>query len=198
VTQTSFEWTDRIVAELCRLWDLGETATSAAEKLSTQFDAAITRNAVIGKIHRLRKAGHEFKREKQNLTPIAEGARATRVLQRVAQQRSERQIKEDLAIIARARQAAARAERESRRPAKVAAKPAVPAAIIDATFAKPWMARLFGECAFPIAGEGADTVSCCAQVRKGSSYCRAHHQLMFVKPTKTGNQFVKSTARIAA
>jgi hypothetical protein len=43
--------------------------------------------------------------------------------------------------------------------------------------ARPWITRVFGECAFPVGGEGADTLSCCAGTG-GESYCAHHRQVM--------------------
>lgn len=45
--------------------------------------------------------------------------------------------------------------------------------------AKPWLEREFGECAFPVAGEGIDTFSCCAPT--DGTYCPGHDALMHVK-----------------
>lgn len=53
--------------------------------------------------------------------------------------------------------------------------------MLDATHAKPWFDRAFGQCAYPISGEGADTFSCCAPTL-GHTYCRAHREVMFATP----------------
>jgi hypothetical protein len=48
---------------------------------------------------------------------------------------------------------------------------------------KPWLERRFGECAYPVSGEGAETFSCCAPVWKRTEkdgrivwlpYCEGH------------------------
>lgn len=45
---------------------------------------------------------------------------------------------------------------------------------------KPWAQRQFGECCFPVGGEGADTMSCCNPAPKSSAwnYCPAHMAVM--------------------
>jgi hypothetical protein len=43
---------------------------------------------------------------------------------------------------------------------------------------KPWLAREERECAFPIAGEGADLLSCCNPAARRSSYCPAHRAIV--------------------
>lgn len=40
-----------------------------------------------------------------------------------------------------------------------------------------WTSREFGECAFPVDGEGADTRSCCNPVKVGS-YCEGHRAVV--------------------
>jgi GcrA cell cycle regulator len=45
--------------------------------------------------------------------------------------------------------------------------------------AKPWLERQFGECAFPVCGEGADTFSCCAPTE--GTYCPGHYSLTHVR-----------------
>lgn len=44
---------------------------------------------------------------------------------------------------------------------------------------RPWLTRKFGECAYPVSGEGADVFSCCAPTSGASSYCGAHARLCF-------------------
>lgn len=52
-----------------------------------------------------------------------------------------------------------------------------PPAVVDAAKAKPWTERVFGECAFPISGQGAGTLSCCHEAND-RGYCVAHWRLM--------------------
>lgn len=54
---------------------------------------------------------------------------------------------------------------------------AAPVQEVPAT-AKPWLERVFGECAYPVCGEGADVWSCCAKVASGS-YCDGHKVIMW-------------------
>lgn len=46
--------------------------------------------------------------------------------------------------------------------------------------ARPWLERRFGECAFPVAGLGADTLSCCTDT-DGATYCAAHRKIMIAE-----------------
>ena len=54
-------WDKRRMAVLTRLWLAGETARTIAEKLG----GGVTRNAVIGKAHRLGLTGKHGSRESQ-------------------------------------------------------------------------------------------------------------------------------------
>lgn len=49
------------------------------------------------------------------------------------------------------------------------------------TSPRMWTERRPGECAYPVAGSGDTTVSCCAPVRTGP-YCDTHRARMYVAP----------------
>ena len=68
--------------------------------------------------------------------------------------------------------AAVRAQANGHRPPRVILKPRVE----DMTFAKPWTERFGGECAFPVAGSGRDTWSCCRPC--ADTYCDHHREIM--------------------
>ncbi len=44
--------------------------------------------------------------------------------------------------------------------------------------AAPWTERDPGQCAYPVSGQGADTVSCCNPAE--GEYCAGHRRIMFV------------------
>lgn len=157
-------WTDELVAKVCDLWEAGDTATTIAAKLD------ISRNAVIGKVHRLRQAGHKFKR-----LSVSKEQRAQDVATRATAQRIAREKREAAALD----RAAVRGGTIARMVVNGEPKAFGPAPlIVDASHAKPWLERAFGECAFPIAGEGAETVSCCGKTG-GATYCAPHRAVMF-------------------
>jgi hypothetical protein len=45
---------------------------------------------------------------------------------------------------------------------------------------RPWLQRAPGECAYPVAGEGAQVISCCQPVERGD-YCAGHRRRMFLR-----------------
>jgi GcrA cell cycle regulator len=182
----AFEWSEDQIAKLVKMWDLGASAASCAKQLG------VTRNAVIGKIHRLRNGGYAFNRQKMN--PVQAALSRPPRKPRLPRER----LNEDNAMLARVRAAAKAAKAAKAEPKKVRDIPEAVPVIIDASFAKPWLERSFGECAYPIGGDGADTVSCCAPNQLGSSYCAGHHRRMFYKPQQVGAKYEKRFAKIAA
>lgn len=61
--------------------------------------------------------------------------------------------------------------------------------------AKPWLQRGFGECAYPVGGLGADTLSCCLPVAV-KAYCASHAAAMFT-PGTTAKELIRATRRAA-
>ena len=55
-----------------------------------------------------------------------------------------------------------------------------------------WLERGFGECAWPIAGAGADTISCCAPCEGEKVYCPKHCAMAYVAPKNVGGDFARS------
>lgn len=47
---------------------------------------------------------------------------------------------------------------------------------------RPWEQRRRGECAFPVAGYGAGTLSCCELVEPGRPYCLGHLEFLAGRP----------------
>lgn len=62
---------------------------------------------------------------------------------------------------------------------------------------RPWITRKAFECAFPVGGEGADTLSCCNPC-PGARYCADHAAIMFGPPGLEGSKLMRSLKRWAA
>jgi GcrA cell cycle regulator len=150
-------WTDARIAELVRLWQGGVSAGGIAETLGD----GVSRSAVLGKLHRLgllgsRKAAAAPRRYAGSVPPAPAPALAS-----------------------------GRPPPPPLRLAEVPSAPPVTAwrtaafVTLRGTTPRPWLTREFGECAFPVDGEGAATLSCCAPVRRGSVYCAAHHRIAY-------------------
>jgi hypothetical protein len=134
------------LAMLRELWISGVPVTLMASRISAKFKHKVTRNAVIGKAHRLGLA-HEFPRDGNK------DREAARVRGKMA-----------------AREKAAKRDRLHLERAE-AAKPI----LADVSFARPWMERANGQCAFPL-GERGSVMSCCFPTDE--TYCAAHRQAM--------------------
>ena len=134
------------LAMLRELWIAGVPVTLMAGRISAKFGNKVTRNAVIGKAHRLGLA-IEFPRDGNK------DREAARVRGKMA-----------------AREKAAKRDRRHLERAE-AAKPI----LADVSFARPWMERANGQCAFPL-GERGSVMSCCFPTDE--TYCAAHRQAM--------------------
>lgn len=135
---------DAVVEKLKAMWIEGKSAG----EIAACFEGA-TRNAVIGKVHRL------------GLTrsPYA-------VLSSLARPSSGR-VKKPKAV---------KPPKPPRveRPAP-AVREIVAAPVVDISNARPWLARTVRECAWLL----EDGAACCGETKAGSSYCAGHHSIAY-------------------
>lgn len=161
-------WTDERMEVLKRMWTEGFSGAQIAKKLG-----GITRNAVIGKIHRLGLAARA--------KPSAPAKVGVRVRAKVA--RRPRSSDTGRAVATTKLRPLPPPRRE-------------PPPVVSVENARPWITRAFGECAYPVAGEGADTFSCCAPCGE-ATYCKAHRAVM-VNPIQPKCRDTNRLARWAA
>jgi hypothetical protein len=151
-------WDQERTARMVELWIAGKSAADVAAMLNAgaPVEFHVSRNAVIGKVHRLGLSRPERVRTsnegKASVSRIAATNRAK------------------AAIVSRMN-----AEPAKPRPPKVEA---VPLAAIESPNARPWMEREFGQCAWPL-GEAGAIMSCCNPVARGS-WCEGHAAAGFV------------------
>ncbi len=149
-------WTDARIVRITRLWADGVSASGISEALGD-----VSRSAVLGKLHRLGLLGsrlpasapRRYDGRAQAPAPAARGA---------------------LVASAPARPRAAAPPTPPSSPWREAAFTP-----LAGTAPRPWLTRAFGECAFPVGGEGEAIVSCCAPTQRQSGYCAAHHRIVF-------------------
>lgn len=174
-------WTGERVERLTKMHADGCSASEIAKALG-----GVTRNSVIGKIYRLGLARDEA------------AVHAARAALRPKKTRSPAQMRPRKQEVAprRPRQNNLAAFNVARRAE--AGRPAYdpPPLIFDASQAKPWLERKFGECAYPISGEGADVLSCC-QPAQPNGYCKAHAALMFWTPKEDAKRLIRMSRRYA-
>jgi GcrA cell cycle regulator len=151
--EASPTWTEARVAQLARLWTDGVSASGIAEALGE-----VSRSAVLGKLHRLGLLGGrgEASAPRRYAGPIS------------------------------AAQAASTSPRCRPTPRAAFAPELAASSWNEAAFTplpgsspRNWLSRAFGECAFPVDGEGDGLMSCCAPTAPRSAYCPAHHAIAF-------------------
>lgn len=159
-------WTDDRVETLKTMVGEGYTASQIAARLRD-----VSRNAVIGKAHRV---GVTFAASPCRAAPSTPRAAAPRAIARPARPAQPPKPKPpapaprlgiagNTAIFVREAGAPPKGEAHLA-PIEVAAAP------------RPWVTRRFGECAFPVDGEGADVRSCCNPTL--AVYCDGHQAFM--------------------
>lgn len=152
-------WTDERVELLKLLWAQGHTCEVIAKRMGLP-----SRSAAIGKVRRLGLA--------RRIDPDATAGR----------------VMPPPRLSGRATKAPA-SQKTNLHPAgtrvyRVAPDRALPLPPPQdiATAPRVWTERRFGECAYPVSGKGADTLSCCNQCDHPHavdwSYCAQHKRLM--------------------
>lgn len=165
-------WPESRRVEAIRLWNEGKSAGEIAAVCG-----GLTRNAVIGVIHRARARGEITRIDVKKQQPS--GRLVTPKAKRGEHQRVT------AALVA--------ASGYSPVPVPPTPERAIP---YDASFARPWVERRLGQCAYPVSGDGADTLSCCAPT-KGKPYCSHHCGVMYAPRKATENRDIERLARLA-
>lgn len=152
------DWTDAMLEDLKLNWRDGLSCALNAEALNKKYGTKFTRNATIGKLHRL-------------------GLKSGKKAPKLARMYPVGRRQENLAI-ARAAKAAAPPKLSK---AVKADKPA-PAPVLVPVSAN--MVNLIGltsrKCHFPVTGEGADTLFCGDGTDEGHTYCAGHHRVVYL------------------
>lgn len=165
-------WTDARIAELARLWAAGVSASGIADALGD-----VSRSAVLGKLHRLKLLG-----SRKAASPprrFADGLEAPYAPSQLSGAVRRRKPKGP-------RGEATSAWREGAFEPLAGSAPRL------------WLTRGFGECAFPVGGEGEAILSCCQPARRRSAYCAAHHAIVFLPlPPATREAEQRQWARAA-
>ncbi len=156
-------WTEARTERAKAMWVAGSSASEIATALK-----GISRNAVIGKMMRLglkrADVGKPTRLGPQNVGRGGAAALAKAKAAKPVELKARRAIHASPTI---------NTTRMQPMP------PAKAGRVFDATAAKVWTERRFGECAYPVGGEGAETLSCCLPAEP-RGYCRRHAATMFV------------------
>jgi GcrA cell cycle regulator len=169
-------WTDDRVNLLCKLWADGLSASQIAAELG-----GVTRNAVIGKVHRLGLSG----RSKSTSQPAQSRARRSSTRSNASQPRTARAMPKS-------------GSRTATQTSAVASE-SVKADIPQPT---PKMISLLQlnelTCRFPVGDPQTDDFGFCGHsVRDGDKYCEYHCRLTY-QPAADRKRSSKETAKLAA
>jgi GcrA cell cycle regulator len=146
-------WDHREAESLIEMWKKGLSGGEISKFLNR------TRNAIIGKVHRL-----GLSRDEKNI-------RETNRQQGFSKARARAETKAAAKVAAKVVQLAP----------IMPARPLIETVYEPGAFARPFLTRKFQECAFPVSGAGADTFSCCAPTGGHPYYCKTHREVMYQK-----------------
>jgi len=145
-------WTPGRVELLRQLWADGLAGSEIAERM------AMTRSMIMGKRYRLGLPCRTAEIQYQ-------------------------------AMAANGRRTAARRGHVGKAPPAVAREKRREAAALDrltkplaGSNPMPWQLRRFGQCTFPVDGQGGDVWSCCEPVEPHRSYCFGHMEILAGRP----------------
>lgn len=190
----AFPWLPEHIEAMKTLWRRGMSASLIAKELVHERRSP-SRSAVIGKLHRLgitadcRDPWQPITREPNGRPPSAPKVKTEPI--RIVNAR---------AVAAKARVTkGAKIDRFNARSIPLDHRPdtAPLREVADVTNAKPWIKRGTLECTWPVSGEGADTLSCCSPIERGS-WCAAHALIGFNPPKTSAKEFIRGLRRFAA
>lgn len=156
--QSADIWTEELIADLLRLWAKGTSARDIAAILSGKIGREVTRNAILGKKHRLGLAGVDVKQR----APSVERKPRKRAVE---------------ATNAEPTPAPSPAPTPFRRAPM--AMPTYEADLSDDAYRVPYMQLGRNHCRFIAeATDGINTVSCCRPTVGNTSWCAKHLEIV--------------------
>lgn len=164
------EWDEIEVTTLVELWDLGQSSGEIARHMGK------TRNAVIGKLHRLKRRGHPIKRASSTREQILATAAARRTTAPKRRRRTQDEINDEFAVIQRVRLILVRKGSAAEKPT---ATPS-PYKGLDAWSPLPGIEPLpllkltALSCRWPIELANTDDHHFCGAMKIGGPYCLHH------------------------
>lgn len=153
-------WTPEMEALLFRLWNIDGLSASMCAR---QFEGR-TRNSIIGKVYRM---GWSRPNASEPGTHMP-------YPKRISAPKIERKTGRGFSFGSQDARSIGQRKTAPGGNLPVDIKPTD----IESPNAKVWTARTHGECAFPVDGEGADTISCC-NATGGGTYCAGHRAILF-------------------
>jgi hypothetical protein len=162
-----FDWNEATLGILKERFEAGDSFTQIADALTQATGVAVTRNAAIGKVHRLhwtRSCDANAGAGSTVIKPVRGPGAAAAFARGFKRPKLKLVIAGKGAVLVVPAAAAPKLPPPREIDVSVAAEP------------KPWIERKFGECAWPVDGAGADTRSCCNPTA-GKTYCTTHEAI---------------------
>jgi GcrA cell cycle regulator len=161
------DWTDERIQRLKQLWAEGHSCSQIAADMG-----GITRNAVIGKVHRLDLAGRITAAPRYRSGPVSYEEKLRRNAERLARK-----------VIAQAQRAAWSTTSRRQRAARPPCPPTEPAPIAPDMQPCTLQELQRDSCRWPIGHPGeADFYFCGGARLSGHSYCGFHKGLAYQRP----------------
>ena len=169
--QNKSGWTDERVEKLIELWTEGLSASKIAAILG-----GVSRNAVIGKAHRLRKQGRLAARASSGASSSKESAPA---------RRAPRRPRPEKPVVAGA--TALKTRKQAEAPPQAQQKPAME--VVDGTRGRitDIMELNRKTCRWPIGDPGEEGFAYCGDhAQEGSPYCLHHSRIAYQTASSSG------------
>lgn len=175
-------WTDEVTAMVKAEWRKGTSANVCARMANARFGCGLSRNAVVGKMFRL-KVAHPGR---------VDELRCPTAASRRAMDKAARKAERERRALERARMT--EAQREADRIARERAEQArkLPWLPLSGSTPRPLEEHTACQCLWPI-GSFPNFTFCCEPVQDGKSYCRTHQRMSIAR-----DQPRRLTARDAA
>lgn len=176
----NFAWNDETVAELKRLFSAGLSFSQIASAMSG-VNGHLTRNAAIGKHRRMwGPSGRE-------------SACAPRCVVRAPKAPVVKPLNVRAANASAIHAKVKLLTEPPAPPTPFVAREATPDPAVEP---RHWSTRRYGECSWPVGGDGHSTLSCCARAVRGG-WCGPHAEIGFQQSKTSGKELMRSLRRYA-
>lgn len=172
-------WTEERASLAAKLYSEGKSASEVGKVLG------VSRNAVIGKMHRMGVLGH-YKRNQRGEAAQKPRPRSAPSAPRKIAAASHTPSKPRATELGNGLHITA----------KLPSVPMTPRLEVIPPTARPWTERHENECSWPVAGEGADTISCCRPV--AGRWCAEHNAIGCIKPETDAKSLFRALRRAVA
>lgn len=175
IQNNAFGWPEEAIEELRRLYVTGLSCSQIAKAMTAKFQHTISRCAVFGKIDRAGLRRDAPRRPSMIGVSVPKRAGPVRPKAPTA---TELRRASDAGVVPL--RVAMNNHRIYALPEPLPLPPLREAKISSEP--KVWTERKWNECTWVVGGSGADSLSCCAPIAKGS-WCAAHGAIGFVRPS---------------